>query len=195
MDQHQDKEILKHLVKRAKKKDVDFIVCGGDVSWFGRGLRDFLEAFSSVDKKMYIIPGNHEEDVKEWDKMISSYPNIVNLHKKDIEIENYVLLGYGGGGFAMQDPEFRKLARKWYGKYNGKKIILITHGPPFNTKIDDLDGQGRHVGNKDYRKFIERIKPKLVVCGHLHETVGLTDSIGKSKLVHPGWEGMVIEVK
>ncbi len=104
-----------------------------------------------------------------------------------------MFLGYGGGGFAMEDPLFRKIAREWYGHYNGRKIVLVTHGPPFSTTLDLL-GE-RHVGNRDYRKFIERIKPKLVIAGHLHETAGKTDMIGKTRLVNPGWEGMVIELK
>ena len=52
----------------------------------------------------------------------------------------------------------------------------------------------KHVGNKDYRKFIERVNPKLVICGHIHETVGLTDKIGKTKVINPGWEGIVVEL-
>ena len=93
----------------------------------------------------------------------------------------------------MQDAEFRKISRDWYGKYKDKKIVLVTHQPPYGTKLDRL-GQ-RHVGNEDYRKFIERIEPKVAISGHLHETVGLSDSIGKTKIVNPGWDGMVVELK
>ena len=93
----------------------------------------------------------------------------------------------------MRDPEFRKMAREWYGKYNGEKIILITHQSPVETTLDLLED--RHVGNIDYRKFVERIKPKLALSGHLHETAGEMDTIGKTKLVHPGWDGMIIELK
>jgi hypothetical protein len=46
----------------------------------------------------------------------------------------------------------------------------------------------------DYRKFVERMKPKLMICGHLHENVGMQDKIGKTIVIHPGWEGMVIEL-
>ena len=86
------------------------------------------------------------------------------------------------------DLKFRSLD-----EFKGKKIVLLTHGPPFNTKLDKLEVG--HVGSVDYRKFIERIHPKLAISGHLHETVGKVDKIGSTKCINPGWDGMVIELK
>ena len=61
--------------------------------------------------------------------------------------------------------------------------------------IDKLDLlEMGHVGNKDYLKFIRRMKPKLAISGHLHETVGVMDKIDKTQIVNPGWDGMVIEL-
>ncbi len=190
-DLHEDKQQLQELVKRASKKDIDFVVCCGDISTFGSGLTNVLDHFDKIGKPFYVIPGNHEENL-EWEKILSQYPNCINLHLQAIEVENYIFLGYGGGGFSQEDKDFRKIARKWYGSYNGKKIVFVTHGPPLGTKLDWLET--RHVGHKDYRNFIQRIKPRLAISGHLHETVGLTDKIAKTKLINPGWEGMVIEL-
>ena len=118
---------------------------------------------------------------------------MVDLHKSAVERDNYVFLGFGGDGFSRQDPEFRKIARKWYGNFKNKKVVLITHGPAYKSKLDKLGK--RHIGNIDYRKFIERIKPKLAISGHLHETIGEIDKIGNTKLINPCWDGMVIELK
>ncbi len=190
-DLHEDKAQLRQLVNRVKQDDIDFVICCGDISNFGSGLTNVLEAFDKIGKNFYVIPGNHEENL-EWAKIVAKYPNCVDLHLQAIEFEEYVLLGYGGGGFAQEDKEFRKVARRWYGKYKGKKTILVTHGPPFGTKLDLLEN--RHVGNIDYRKFIQRIKPKLAISGHLHETVGEIDEINETKLINPGWEGMMVEL-
>ena len=191
VDLHDDKKYLKALVNRAKKDDIEFIVCAGDLSEFGRGLVPVLEKFNSIGKKFYVIPGNHETDEK-LREVSKEFKNVINFHKEVFVKDDYVFLGYGEGGFAMEDAEFRKIAREWYGKYNGKKVILVLHGPPYNTKIDLL--RDHHVGNKDFRKFIERIKPRLTICGHLHETVNIIDEIAGTKVIHPGWEGMVIEL-
>ena len=96
------------------------------------------------------------------------------------DVEDKLKMVYGWYPFTLYEP------------YQGKKIVLVTHGPPNGTKLDLLDG--KHVGNIDYSKFIERIKPKLVICGHLHENVGAMDKKGKTQMVHPGWDGMVIEL-
>ena len=146
---------------------------------------------NSLGKKVYVVPGNHEEGA-EFDSVVAEFPQVINLDRQAKVVGDYVFLGYGGGGFTLQDAEFRKIAREWYGKYKGKKIMLVTHQPPFGTKLDWVGN--RHVGNKDYTAFILRIKPKLALSGHLHETVGLVDAVGETKIANPGWEGMVIEL-
>lgn len=190
-DLHEDKKGLQDLISRASRDDIDFVICAGDISTFGRGLKFVLKRFNSIGKKFYFIPGNHEEGL-DYAPILGDYSNVVDLHEQAIEIDSFVFLGFGGGGFAQRSPEFRKQARGWYGQYNGKKVVLVTHAPIFDTTTDDLNGQ--HVGSIDYRRFVERIKPKLVICGHLHETAGAKDKIGETKIVNPGWEGMVIEL-
>ncbi|MBU0470685.1 MAG: metallophosphoesterase family protein [Nanoarchaeota archaeon] len=191
-DLHADKTLLKELVSRASKEDIDFLVCCGDISIFGKGLRHTLKELNSLNKKVYVLPGNHESD-EMMTKAVADLSNCENIHRKAVEIDDYIFLGYGEDGFSQKDPEFRKISREWYGKYNGRKIVLVTHGPAYGTKADRLEKT--HAGNIDYRNFVERIKPKLMISGHLHETVGAVDTIGKTKVINPGWEGMVIELK
>ncbi len=191
VDLHEDKKYLKALIKRASKEDIDFVICAGDLTMFGRSLRYVLKKFNDLGKKFYIVPGNHESD-KMFKEVIADYLNCINFNHKAIKKDDYVLLGYGGGGFAAEDSQFRKISRDWYSKYQDDKVILVTHGPPYGTKNDLLEK--RHVGNHDYRKFIERIKVKLMICGHLHETAGTQDKVGKTVVINPGWEGMVIEL-
>ncbi|PIN73401.1 hypothetical protein COV20_04195 [Candidatus Woesearchaeota archaeon CG10_big_fil_rev_8_21_14_0_10_45_16] len=192
-DLHENKKQLKELVSRAEKDDVDFVISLGDISNFGRGLKNVLNAFNKVGKPFYVIPGNHEESGTMLDDAVKPFSHVENLHCKDKEVGSYVFLGYGGGGFAQEDKMFRKVARDWYGRHKGKKIVLLTHGPPFGCNLDLL--HEKHVGNKDYQKFIERVEPKLVLCGHLHETAGQSQKIGKMLLINPGWEGKVVELK
>lgn len=47
--------------------------------------------------------------------------------------------------------------------------ILITHGPPFDI-LDDNDGD--RCGCDELRSAVERVKPKLHVFGHIHESYG-----------------------
>jgi Icc-related predicted phosphoesterase len=191
-DLHGDKDFLKQLVQRAKDEEIDFVVCAGDLSVFGQGLKMVLKEFSQLGKKLYLIPGNHE-DQEALEEAVKGYSGCVNFHGKAVKEKDYVFLGYGGNGFTVEDGEFRRIAREWYGKYNGQKLVLVTHGPPQGTKLDKVNNG--YVGNVDYRRFIERVQPKLVISGHIHENAGAVDVIGKVKYVNPGWGGMVIELK
>ena len=76
--------------------------------------------------------------------------------------------------------------------FKDKRVVLITHGPPYKTKLDKL--KAGHVGNMDYRIFIERIKPLMAISGHLHDTMGEQDEIGDTILLNPCWEGVIIEL-
>lgn len=192
VDLHEHHKSLKLLLERAEEKDIDFIVCAGDLSNFGNGLLKALSSFDKLGKPFLFIPGNHEEKIN-FAPILNGFPHCIDLHLKAQKIGNYTFLGYGGDGFMNEDANFRKIAREWYGKYKQDKTILLTHGPPYGTKLDHLTNG--HTGNKDYRKFVDRFQPKLMICGHFHENAGAMDVIGKTKAINPGWEGMVIELK
>lgn len=193
VDTHQDRKALRKLVQRAKEADIDFLICAGDLSDFCRGLRESLEELQALGKTIYFIPGNHEEHIQSWNELTSTYSNFQVFHRQALIIEDYVFLGYGGSGFVQEDADFRKLARSWYDEHQDKKIVFVTHGPPFGTEIDWINQ--RHVGNRDFRSFIERIKPQIAICGHVHETAGKVVKIKDTQLINPGSVGMVIELK
>lgn len=191
VDLHGDADALKKLIKRAEKDDIDLVVCAGDFTVFEAGAGYILKKLNSIGKPVLLIPGNHETP-EVTEKAEKQYKNIIDLHSKMWKRDNYLFLGYGTGGFSKQDPRFRKVAREWRRKVKDEKLILVVHAPPHKTKLDNVEGQS--VGNKDIRKGIERLIPKLVICGHIHENAGKVDSIGKTKVINPGWEGMVIEI-
>ena len=190
-DLHSDKDALKLLLKRASDDDIEFLICAGDFTNFGDNMGYILKQLNSLKKFVYLIPGNHETD-EEINAIIAKYPHCININRKAVKINDYVLLGYGEGGFSVKDDEFRKISREWYSKYQDDNIILVTHGPPYGTGVDLVENN--FTGNKDYRHFIERIKAKLVISGHIHETAGKVVTFNDIKYVNPGWEGMIIEL-
>ena len=62
--------------------------------------------------------------------------------------------------------------------------LLLTHAPPHDTRLDRLKN-GRHVGSKAVRTFIEKHQPTLCVCGHIHESKG-EDRLGATILFNSG---------
>ncbi|MAG15667.1 hypothetical protein CMO88_01255 [Candidatus Woesearchaeota archaeon] len=186
-DIHNDDKALKALEKKAKK--ADFLVCAGDFTYFEDGMRKVLRKLNSFGKKVLLVHGNHE-GASNVATMTKKMKNISFIHKKMRREGDYAFVGHGGEGFALDSKDFDKFAAKL--KFNkGEKVVLITHQPPHKTKLDFI--WANH-GNKSYRKFIVKKKPILAVCGHLHETQGLKDKIGKCLLINPGPKGVIVEI-
>ena len=72
---------------------------------------------------------------------------------------------------------------------NPSKTIYVTHTPPYNTALDIIF-DGRHVGSKALRSFIEKTQPPLTLHGHIHESPSrsgrIFDRIGNTICVNPG---------
>jgi hypothetical protein len=67
---------------------------------------------------------------------------------------------------------------------SAKKLIVLSHTPPFGTKVD-LAYLNSHIGSRSVRRFVDEKKPFAVFCGHVHEAAGI-DYIGETLVVNPG---------
>jgi predicted phosphohydrolase len=54
--------------------------------------------------------------------------------------------------------------------------VLITHGPPW--EVLDVTSRGQRVGCEELAKAITRVKPRLHVFGHIHESYGQVERDG-----------------
>jgi len=175
-----------------KGKDVDLLVCAGDISNFGHNLEKLIVKFKKLNKTMLIIHGNHETK-EQLMELAKKYSWLLFIHKGSYQLGNYHFFGYGGDGFAREDPEYEKLIKKFKKTLKkNSKVVLITHGPPYGTRCD-LMPQG-HVGCKTYTKVDKELKPILHICGHLHETDSRRDKIGNTLVINPGAAGKIIRI-
>lgn len=69
------------------------------------------------------------------------------------------------------------------------RLLLVSHAPPFETKLDILHTR-QHVGSKALRTFIKRHQPHLTLHGHIHESPhmsgAIADRLGRTVMVNPG---------
>ena len=144
-DIHNNDKSLRLLEKKARK--VDVCICAGDFTIFEEGMGKVLRKLNSFGKVL-LIHGNHEDAVNVR-RRCKGLKNIEFIHKKMYRMENYVFVGHGGEGFALRSEDFEKFSRKLKFK-KADKIILVTHQPPYKTKVDYI--WDNH-GNKSYRKF------------------------------------------
>jgi len=191
-DMHGSLKALRKLKKKSRKADV--IVCAGDISIFEQKLEYFLKQFDKLNKPFLIIPGNHETS-EDMEAASMLFENMINIHKKTYKTNNCLFMGYGEGGFSMVDKEFERKAKKFekeIKKNKDMKVVLVTHAPPYKTRLDDIGGSA--CGNKSIKNFIKKMRPDLVITGHLHENAGKTDSIEKTRLINPGPYGEIISL-
>jgi Icc-related predicted phosphoesterase len=77
----------------------------------------------------------------------------------------------------------------------GKRYdVLLTHIPPYGV-LDLVENDvvpkhwlGKRAGSKAIRKAVLATKPRLVVCGHMHENLG-AEKLGKSLVMNLGEAG------
>ncbi|MCD6575781.1 MAG: metallophosphoesterase family protein [Nanoarchaeota archaeon] len=196
-DVHGDKSVIEKLVAKAKKEKVDLIILAGDLTFFENDLTGIIGPFKELEKKIIIIPGNHETFATAEFLAKQYGPGVYNLHGRSVLFYNEIgIFGAGGadvGLFQIGDEEIEKLLEKAHKPIkDAKHKILVTHIPPYGTNIDAL---WQHVGSKGVRRVIEKIQPEIALCGHIHETFGKSAKIGKTTVVNVGKDGIIIEIK
>lgn len=182
-DIHGNKRAVASIIKSSKTKDPDILICAGDISSSSMSTKEVVKELKKTNKPILMIHGNHETSQE-----IKSDKQVINLHKKIVELKGYNFLGFGGGGFSKRDIEFEKFTKN----IKKENLILITHAPPYNTSLDILS-MG-HVGSISIKNFIKNNKPILTICGHLHENEGKSQKINKTLMINPGIKGKIIEI-
>ena len=195
-DVHASVAAFKKIQANIKKYKPDYLFCLGDVTIFEQNIKQVLEKINSLGVKTLIIHGNHEMGPV-MAKLCKKYKNLEYVHKKIVDLGDYIVLAHGGGGFYgpdYSDKDFDKFVRKNLKKLK-KPTILLTHAPPYKTKLDYLDWVGDYVGCESYTDYIYEMKPILALAGHLHENFGKKQKIGKTLVCNPGPRGKVFRMK
>ncbi|MBD3253161.1 hypothetical protein GF386_05490 [Candidatus Pacearchaeota archaeon] len=145
-------------------------------------------------------------NIGKYSDIIKKKKNIVFLKKRIKNVKNLKVYGFGGfvvaSVYLTNDGGFDKKQRDKYKKEHEKQKkqlfkkarkdidILLAHYPPYGffDKVK-FKGQnpmnGKHVGFKPYLEFIKKFKPKLFICGHMHEYQG-KKKIGDTLVVTTG---------
>ncbi len=69
--------------------------------------------------------------------------------------------------------------------------VLVVHSPP-EGYLDESGG--RHLGSESILTAIERTRPVLAVCGHIHDCWGREATIGTTPVVNVGPDGRFFEI-
>jgi Icc-related predicted phosphoesterase len=190
-DVHRNTDRAKHLVRLAGEADV--VVGAGDYATMHKGLEGTIETLSAIAVPAVLVPGNAETDAELW-QACASWTGAHVLHGQATQIEGVQFFGLGGGvpptpfpwSFDFSEDE---AAAKLESCPEG--AVLVVHSPP-KGYLDEVGG--RHLGSRAVLEAIERKRPALVVCGHIHQCWGREAVIGTTPVVNVGPDGRLFEI-
>jgi len=188
-DLHRDVEQARLLVESARAADV--VIAAGDFASVHKGLEETIEALAPIDKPTLLVPGNNEtEDALR--KACQGWEGAVVLHGEGVELDGVNFFGLGGGvPVTPWDWSFDLTEDEAEAKLAGcpEDGVLVVHSPP-KGYVD-----GRDLGSEAVLRAIERTQPQLAVCGHIHECWREEATIGRTRVVNLGPEGMLLDVR
>lgn len=182
-DIHGKKSSLKKLFDSIDIREFNLLVCCGDITSFGgkKETKEVLELLPNI--QFYTVFGNCDKsEVKDY---IESEG--ISLHEKEVKVAGYSLGGFGGSNkspFGTPSEYEEDQIMAGLSKLSFENMILVTHVPPYGTKLDTIGGN-KSIGSTSVRVIIEKMQPLVAVSGHVHESRAI-DSIGKTQLLNPG---------
>ncbi len=152
----------------------------GDISYRSSRLEivDFLDWFGKqpFTHKIFIA-GNHDFFFEREKASVikSMLPEGVHYLKEEVCYVN---------GVKIWGSPYTPLFYRWaFNKHRGAPLakhwnnipadadVVLTHGPVYG--ILDVVINEQHAGDRDLLKKILEVKPKVHVCGHIHESYGM----------------------
>jgi Icc-related predicted phosphoesterase len=188
-DVHRDERQAARLAEMSA--DVDVVIGAGDFASIHRGLEQLIDMLVVIEKPTVLVPGNNEtEDALR--EACGGWASAVVLHGSGTEIEGVHFWGLGAGvpttpwpwSFDLTEEE---AAERLAGCPDG--AVLVSHSPPKGH----VDGP-RALGSEAVLQTIEQKRPRVVVCGHIHESAGEESTAGSTRVLNVGPSGTFVDV-
>lgn len=182
-------------LERLMSQPADIRIAAGDLSLFRRGLERCGPILRKSSAPVWVLPGNHETDA-DIHKFCEQF-GLVDFHRQVREIgsTHWAGLGYSNPTPFDTPGEYteEQIARALEAFCGLSPLYLVVHFPPLNTRLDEY-APGRHAGSAALRAWVEREQPDMLFCGHIHETAGQSDPIGRTRCANVGKLGYVLDL-
>lgn len=191
-DIHGDTKATKKLAERADKSKVDLVVLCGDITGTVEK-KDLIKPFKDRGQKVLLLPGN-------WDSFatvdfLAQFYGMKNIHGYSARFGKVGFFGAGGADIGphshLSERELMKTLDEAHAGLKGiEKKVMLTHMHPAGSKSEFSGIEG----SKSIRAAIKKFKPDFLLHGHIHEAAGFEETIGSTKVVNVGKEGVVLEI-
>ena len=180
-DIHGRADKLAFILDKLDVLQPDALVVAGDIAGRADSGR-IIEKLSNSPAPVLGIRGNTDRPaVDHW---LGNHTNTVCLHLKQWNLRGIPFVGVSGtfvypfgSRLAVREaPVLRALE-----PLVNDTTILVAHPPPWGV-LDRAFGRF-HVGCRSLRALIKKRRPRLLICGHVHEHPGV-DSLGTTQVVN-----------
>jgi Icc-related predicted phosphoesterase len=191
-DLHCDLSAAAKLV--AASADADVVVGAGDFASVHSGLSETIGALRGIERPTVLVPGNNEtEDALR--AACAGWETATVLHGEGTTVQGVEFWGLGAGvpvtpwdwSFDLAEPEAEAMLAD-----APEGCVLVVHSPPLGHA--DLSGSGKHLGSEAIVAAIEAKRPRLAVCGHIHESWGRESRLGPTRIANLGPGGALFEL-
>ena len=191
-DLHRDLAQGAKLVEMAAEADV--VIGAGDFASVHEGLEETIGALASISTPTVLVPGNNETAdalraaTADWDAATV-------LHGEGATIAGAEFFGLGAGipvtpwewSFDLDEEEAAAMLAAC-----PEGAVLVLHSPPRGHC--DASADGTEFGSPALLRAIEEKRPRLAVCGHIHESWGCESRVGATPVRNLGPTGTWIEL-
>ncbi|MEL6330156.1 MAG: metallophosphoesterase [Planctomycetota bacterium] len=192
-DIHRDLNAVGALADLAR--DADLLVGAGDFATKRNGLQPVIDAIAAIGRPAVLVHGNGESE-DELRQACRGYDNLCVRHGGSVELDGVTFFGLGAAvpqtpfGSWSVDLSEREAARLLAAC--PPDAVLVTHSPPLGHC--DRASSGSPHGSSAILACVERTRPRLVLCGHIHDSWGETSRLGPTEICNLGPAGRLIEL-
>ena len=192
-DLHVNRKFTSGIVE--KSESVDIVIGAGDFANVHRGLDLMASMLSDIKKPTLVVPGNGET-FEELKSAFSQWESCHVLHGSGVKIDGVDFYGVGGGipvtPFGSWSYDFTEEEGRELLKTCPENAVLISHSPP--KGILDLSSSGQSLGSIVVKECMDLKHPRLLVCGHIHESGGKKERVGNTLVVNAGPQGLIVDL-
>ncbi len=170
-DVHGKRDRLESIKQNITIHQADLLVIAGDL--LSRKTASQVEnLLTSLSLPILLVKGNTDHSY--FTGMIERIPNGTDLHLNPTAVLGIPFIGVGGAvpiPFYAKVQWFEQKALEQLSRLSAAESIIVTHTPPRGSCDKVL--KRFHAGSKALGNLVDQVRPRLVICGHIHEDSGV----------------------
>lgn len=181
-DLHLDETCAVALLRQAESADL--VIVAGDLAQRREGLGAYAAQFDALADRLVLVAGNNETDAE----LRAATAGTV-LHGDSIRRDGLTVAGIGGAippihppgwsSYNLEEAEAEAMLDRI-----DQADILISHSPP--KGVADVFGDMGSIGSTAVRAAVDRLQPRLCLCGHVHHCWGAREMLGETLVANLG---------